>query len=245
MSSGTNMLIYPPRHILVPVDFGEASARALTVAGVIATTHGASVIGLHSETLEVPPYFTHDQLSSVERHLADSRTEAGRYLAAFVHRAIPGAVTRLVDGPPVPAILAAAQSADLVVMGTHGRRGPSRWWLGSVAERIVRESRTPVIVVRAAASEPNPSRIFAHLVGVAASELDAHVRQYASTLAAAFGGRLDETTIRSREGLECQPTASLMVVGLGHGDGYARFGDVAERLVRSCTLPMLFVPTGE
>lgn len=38
--------------------------------------------------------------------------------------------------------------ADLLVIGTHGRRGPSRWLLGSVAEKIVRASQVPVLTVR-------------------------------------------------------------------------------------------------
>lgn len=239
------MSIYPPRHILVPVDFGEASARALGIAGVISARHHSPVTGLHAETLEVPPYFTHDQLRSVERQLVASRTEAGRYLAEFVHRDIPEAVTRLVDGPPVSVILAAAEAADLIVMGTHGRRGPSRWWLGSVAERVVRESRVPVIVVRATAPVSTPPGIFTHLVGVETPGLDGHARQYAGQLAASLGGLVDPTPVQSPEELDGRPTASLLVVGLDRRGGHAGFGDVAERLVRRCTLPMLFVPIGE
>ena len=49
--------------------------------------------------------------------------------------------------PPSEAILHASAGVDLVVMGTHGRRGPSHWWLGSVAERVLRETRVPLMVV--------------------------------------------------------------------------------------------------
>jgi len=52
---------YPPRTILVAVDFGGASTRALRVAEALAAQHGSAVTALHAETLEVPPYFTHDQ----------------------------------------------------------------------------------------------------------------------------------------------------------------------------------------
>jgi nucleotide-binding universal stress UspA family protein len=239
------MWTYPPRHILTPVDFGEASSRALKIAAIVAARHQSTVTALHAETLEVPPYFTHDQLASVERHRAAARGDAELYLAAFVGRAIEGAATRLVDGPPIPAILAASGSADLVVMGTHGRRGPSRWWLGSVAERVVREARVPVLVTRAAASGTDPSQIFHHVVGVAGPEFDGEARHYAEQLASSFGARIGEKTVRALDDLECDPQASMMVVGLGRHHGHAWFGDIAERLVRACTLPMLFVPTGQ
>lgn len=57
----------------------------------------------------------------------------------------------VVEGEPVHAILEAAErcNADLIVMGSHGRRGMRRFFLGSVAERVVRRSPVPVLVVRA------------------------------------------------------------------------------------------------
>jgi nucleotide-binding universal stress UspA family protein len=193
----------------------------------------------------VPPYYTHDQLASVERTRTAARGEAERYLAAFVSRSLEGAATRLVEGPPVPAILAATGSADLVVMGTHGRRGPSRWWLGSVAERVVREARVPVLVTRVAPPDAEPERIFSHLVGVAGPEFDGQARHYAERMARSFDGRVGERTASIVDDLLCDSQASMMVVGLGRHHGHSWFGDVAERLVRVCTLPMLFVPTNE
>ena len=52
------------------------------------------------------------------------------------------------EGSVTAAIIEAAGRADLVVMGTHGRRGPSRWWLGSVAERVVHESESVILCQR-------------------------------------------------------------------------------------------------
>ncbi len=75
---------YPPRNILVAVDFGDASARALRVAAALAAQHGSAITALHAETLEVPPYFTHDQLKEVERNRAQARRDAQRYLEQFV-----------------------------------------------------------------------------------------------------------------------------------------------------------------
>ena len=232
----------PPRNILVAVDFGEASARALRVADALAARHGSAVTALHAEMLEVPPYFTHDQLKDVERHRAQARREAARYLEAHVRSLSPSAAGALVDGPAVEAILAAAARHDLIVLGTHGRRGPSRWWLGSVAERVVRDSPVPALVVRAE-PEPTPgARVFARPVAVAGPEFHGEALSCAQALAAGFGGEVAERAVSSLDDLTCDPRASLMVVATGRHHGGGWFGEAAERLVRSCALPMLFVP---
>src|SRR5512137_1688848 len=96
---------YPPQSILVPVDFAQASERALRAAAALALRHGSAITALHAETLEVPPYFTHDQLKEVERHRAQARREAQRYLEKFVRASAPAASATLVDGPAVEAIL--------------------------------------------------------------------------------------------------------------------------------------------
>ena len=233
---------YPPQRVLVAVDFGQASERALRVGAAFVARHGSAVTALHAETLEVPPYFTHDQLREVERHRAQARREAQRYLEAFVNAWAPGAASSLVDGPAVEAILAAAEGHDLLVLGTHGRRGPSRWWLGSVAERVVRESDIPVLVVRA---EPEPlpgERLFARPVAVAGPEFSGDALAYAQGLAASFSGSVAEKPVTSLDDLRCEAGASLMAVTSGRHQGGGWFGDTAERLVRTCVLPMLFVP---
>ena len=142
--------VYPPRQLLVAVDFGEASARALRVAAVLAARYVADVDALHAEALEAPPYFTHDQVTALERQRAAARTAAERYLRDFGRKQgvdLRGAL--VAGGPPHAAVLAAAGGTDLIVMGTHGRTGPARWWLGSVAERVVRTAPCPVLTVGA------------------------------------------------------------------------------------------------
>lgn len=54
------------------------------------------------------------------------------------------------DGPVAATILDAADEiqADVIVMSTHGRTGPARWLMGSVADKIVRNSKVPVMVIR-------------------------------------------------------------------------------------------------
>jgi nucleotide-binding universal stress UspA family protein len=61
-------------------------------------------------------------------------------------------------------------------------------------------------------------------------------------LAGLFGGSVDQEPVTSIERLTCAPHATMMVVTVGEHHGQAWFGDTAERLVRNCPLPMLFVP---
>jgi nucleotide-binding universal stress UspA family protein len=58
--------------------------------------------------------------------------------------------TTVLEGPVADALLdhAAASHADLIVMSTHGRSGMERWLLGSVAERVMRGAKMPVLLIR-------------------------------------------------------------------------------------------------
>ena len=128
----------------------------------------------------------------------------------------------------------AALEADLIVMGTHGRRGPARWWAGSVAERVVREAGSPVLVIRM--PEASAAAVFGRVLLV--SE-DTAAARYARGLAEKFGGALMPET---RDGLpEGVPDEATLVV-LPQPGGI-QFGAAAERLLRTCRRPLLFVPS--
>jgi nucleotide-binding universal stress UspA family protein len=60
---------------------------------------------------------------------------------------------RVDDRSPVQAILDAEREHDLVVMGTHGRRGFNRWMFGSVSEGALRRATKPFLVIRSPDSE--------------------------------------------------------------------------------------------
>ena len=227
----------PPSTILVPVDFGDASARAVAVAGALAGRLGAEAWLLHAEVLEAPAYFTHDQMAALQRQRMAAGAQAQAYLAEFGrNHGLASARVLLRDGPAVPAILVAAAEADLVVMGTHGRTGPRRWWLGSVAERIVHEGPAPVLVVH---QDPltSPAAIFQRPLVVSPDGLHAeHARRVAEGLTAAFGGQVADEVARCEGDLARHRSATMIVVARRDP------GDTTERWLRSCRLPMLFVP---
>lgn len=144
------------RHILVPHDFSETGEHALTFALDLAQRIGARVTVLHVyEVLafafpEMPVESTNltGQIERASRSALDG-------VVARTQR--PGVEVRgsLREGTVWSEIQAAAGElkADLVVMGTHGRRGLSHALLGSVTEKVVRTAPCPVLTVRGPESE--------------------------------------------------------------------------------------------
>ncbi|MFI5308436.1 MAG: universal stress protein [Polyangiales bacterium] len=140
------------KKILAPTDFSELSLKALDEAVDLGKLLGAEVHVLHVCPLlmyalapDVVPDDPEFERRLKERLAARLEETAQRLRArgANVH-------TLLVDGNPGREIaeVAAERGFDMVVMGTHGRTGFSRFTLGSVAERTVRGSRVPVLTLR-------------------------------------------------------------------------------------------------
>lgn len=151
------------KHILVASDLTSASAPAMRTAIDLARRLDATVTVLH---VVAPPYdegglFT--TLTAGDRAYLRSLCEREQHAAAQVLREqVQGCVEgrdpvpvtpRVQLGTPADGIIAAAEAvgADVIVLGTHGRTGWQHVVLGSVAERVVRRSRIPVLTVRASA----------------------------------------------------------------------------------------------
>jgi nucleotide-binding universal stress UspA family protein len=147
-----------PSRLLVGVDFDDVSASALTMAGALASTWDADITVFRSSTPEAPAYFTADQIEALEAEREQSRAGTGAQLRVFAGQHVRRAVHVVVEeGPPENALVRMAADFDLVVVGTHGRHGARRWWLGSVAEAVVRRSPRPVLVVPDGAGGPAPT----------------------------------------------------------------------------------------
>src|SRR5690242_14679893 len=139
------------KNILVPTDFGESSRRAEDVAVGLANAYESSIVLCH--VYEVPALvYEGTMISPVDlltpiREAAETEFEAA---FAALKKRVTQAKGVLVQGTPWQEILKAVtdEGVDLVVMGTHGRRGVSHALLGSVAEKIVRMSPVPVLTVR-------------------------------------------------------------------------------------------------
>ncbi len=141
------------RHILVPHDFGEPAQHAFEYAMNLAEELGAKVTILHA--YEVPMYGYPEGVPLAGKMAAQFERGARAALDAVASRGRRPKVdvqVALRQGPAWSEIGAAAQElgADLVVMGTHGRKGVDRALLGSVAEKVLRTASVPVLTVHCA-----------------------------------------------------------------------------------------------
>jgi nucleotide-binding universal stress UspA family protein len=230
------------RSIVAAVDFGNASARAVTAAGAIAERCGTTSLELlHAETFAAPPYFTRDQVDMLERQRDAARAAAERFVASFgrQHTREPFAVS-VQNREAVEAILREGRRADLMVMGTHGRHGAKRWWLGSVAERVLESIETPLLVVPEAAAQRHVfERLLVHAPAAASGGAALH---YATQLGRCFDavvidgrGRPLAAAVR-----DADPTCIVIEAPLPRPPHW--LSDYGRHLVEFCRVPMLFVP---
>ncbi|KVO68404.1 universal stress protein UspA [Burkholderia ubonensis] len=146
------------KRILVAVDGSDTSRHAFDAALALAQAHGAQlqpyyVVENAAIYYNVPGYdpsVLRDQLVEQGNALAKEYTQ--RMQAAGVKgEARFGEATSLTDVSSLILEGASAFGADLLVLGTHGRRGFRRLVLGSIAEQCVRHASLPVLLIPAAA----------------------------------------------------------------------------------------------
>jgi nucleotide-binding universal stress UspA family protein len=146
----------PWKTMLVPTDFSAGARSALSLAADLAKVHGARLVVLH--VAELLPGLTADTMVHAEGgvpmrledfHRAQTLAWMEQDRALAHAREVPVDLV-FVLGEVVPAVLAEAtlRHADVIVMGTHGRSGLAHFVMGSVAERVLRQSKVPVLTVR-------------------------------------------------------------------------------------------------
>ena len=154
------------KRILVPVDGSQTSTRALVAALQMARDSGGSVRLIHvieelAQVIAYDPYGAYpgdltkimrDNVQKVLEQALDIAKSAG---VPTDQRLVEAAGLRLAD-----AVNKEVQTygADLIVLGTHGRRGIGRVLLGSGAEQIIRAAQVPVLVIRSAEAEEEGAR---------------------------------------------------------------------------------------
>lgn len=141
------------QRILCPIDFSAGSSYAARVAARIAKRDGAELALVHVldwsivaslDGYSVSPQVLEQLQGDAERGLETAKRDA---LANGAKRV----TTKLLTGAPwdrITGFVDADPIIDLIVMGTHGRTGLKRVLLGSVAERVVRHARCPVLAIR-------------------------------------------------------------------------------------------------
>ena len=142
------------RKILHPTDFSKASGAAFKKAVELARQERAALRLVH--VLAPPAVLLEDSFMTAKTWAeltTAGRREAQRRLAPLLAKARKArvrATAAVLEGTPFEEIVREARRrrADLIVMGTHGRTGVARFFLGSVAARVLALARCPVLTVR-------------------------------------------------------------------------------------------------
>lgn len=194
---------FQPKLVLSPVDFSELSSLALRYAQKMVKCFDARLLVMHAESFMPPVEFTSQQLDRLLGEFKLARETLLERLKDYTVTLLGdkgAADTLVVDGRAVPAIakVAAERGAGLIVMGTHGRSGLSRVMLGSVTERVLRETDVPVLTVRPhkpGLSEA-PADVRRILCPVNFSSIAIKALEHAVSLAECFGGELQVLHVR-------------------------------------------------
>jgi len=152
--------VLPFRRILCPTDFSACSLEAVPKAAEVAQAARAVLVLVHVLPVDpptpwdVPPYADFGLAAMPESdYRMRLEQEIGRRLAALAAEALPAGLERVLAvrrGDPAHEIVttAAEQGCDLIVMATHGWTGWRHLVFGSVAEKVLRESDRPVLVIK-------------------------------------------------------------------------------------------------
>lgn len=181
------------KNILVPVDYSNISNRAVKYALFLAEQNKATVTLLHAVVLFHDDVDDEEELKHFETIV--KRKEANRQIKMKAHQdqgvkvgvKVKSVLKRGIS--PADTIIDYIQdnNFDLVVMGTHGRTGISKWFFGSVAERIMHHSETPVLTIHKNYRKNQINKI---LVPFDFSEYSKHAAKTAKQLAKKFDAKL-------------------------------------------------------
>jgi len=140
------------QHMLVPLDGSNISESALHFTESIALKLGASISLLHivhsfnSLGFDIPGY----DLKIMNRKMNDAGKRYLKNISERLHKKGIESTSKVMAGNAASAIIeyTKEKKVDLIIMSTHGRSGIARWILGSVAEKVLRESTLPLWLVR-------------------------------------------------------------------------------------------------
>ncbi len=144
------------KKILVPLDGSELAEAVLPQVRSIAQCTGAEIVLLRVATAPTYEYATPDagMMEQVRQQITEEVAEYLGHVARGLKEQGFTVTAEVGRGPVADTILNCAEGlrVDLIAMSTHGRSGVARWLIGSVADRVVRASPVPVLLVRPAAA---------------------------------------------------------------------------------------------
>ena len=140
------------KKILCAVDFSEHSRSVAEYATTIAKAAGASVVVVYTAPSLSQYVGFHVPPNTIENFVGEIVTGAEKSMESFVAENFPGvdAKGQVLIGYAAEEILNRAEdeNVDMIIMGTHGRKGIDRILFGSVAEKVVKNAKQPVLTIR-------------------------------------------------------------------------------------------------
>jgi len=229
--------------ILVPLDGSELSERALPYAEELGTRLGSEIIlitvGTLDETMEHPErrVYLSKTVANMEQGIKKSAARAA------VKVKVPSSVVSSPDHILRPAHefldYADKENIDLIIMGTHGRTGITRWMLGSTANKVVQAFKCPILLIRAKGDMPASVHLEKILVPLDGSKESEAVLPFIEYLASKIEPAVSLLNIVE---MPYHVYASPVVTGYG-GAGIARvpyneeelkpFREAAEKYIKS------------
>jgi len=243
------------QRILIPTDMSEFATLALDYGLLFRDRLGAQLTLLYAEefdlllSAEYPLGYYFDNVPAAKSHAL----ELLRNYVRNEIRDVTGLRTLVLDCSPARAIVQTADDigADLIIMGTHGRHGLRRTLLGSVTERVLRETARPLLTV-VPGKFPAERKVAMRkiLCPVNYTSIAQHALDYATSLAAAFSAELRTISVPDDSDpaerilkIADDYDADLIVIGAQH----TRFSDATvigtttERITRFARQPVLTV----
>ncbi len=142
--------------IICALDLSEHSKVVAEYASMLAKMSGASIVAVYAAPTLTQYTGFHVPPNTIDSFVGEIVTGAEKAMSTFVAEHFSGVPVRaeVVVGYAAEEILAMAENegADLIIMGTHGRKGIDRILFGSVAEKVVKNSPFPVLTIRPAAA---------------------------------------------------------------------------------------------
>ena len=166
----------PALSILVATDLSSGAMEALHSAIAVARSTGAELHVMHAHETPFPRSERGRDLVTVQREVREKRADLATLLTNEVPSDVTVASSRVLEGAPATAILqeARAVKANLIVLGSHRNRGIADRFIGSTAERVLREATVPCLLANGPVSFPLRRMVVASdLSGAARRALDA------------------------------------------------------------------------
>ena len=142
------------KKILCPTDFSDPAAKALEVAAAMARDYSSELLVVNVvEPIPTVSAAGRFPLNHLRQYLQEVEKDSTARLKELVAKAVPAKIKvrpLIVTGQAALQIvdLAEKKKVDLIVIATHGQTGLKRWVFGSVAERVLKLTSLPVLVIQ-------------------------------------------------------------------------------------------------